>query len=189
MAKYRLEAKPFLNGYAATNGDTQLSEVVGKALVSISIPQGGEETLAEKTKTGFGINVPKIGKSSVTNDGKMRLIGLQSDQLFALFEHPGNRPVDVIAAKLGDVGYYTDQSDGWAMLRLSGSLASDAMARICPLDLHNDAFAIGDAARTAMEHLNTLILREGEDSFLLLSASSSAGSFLHAVETSLKNVA
>ena len=44
------------------------------------------------------------------------------------------------------------------------------------------------AARTVMEHLGVLILRTGEDDYLLLSASSSAKSFLHAVEVSLTNV-
>ena len=39
-----------------------------------------------------------------------------------------------------------------------------------------------------MEHLGVLIMRTGEDRFLLLSASSSAGSFLHAVETAIKSV-
>ena len=39
-----------------------------------------------------------------------------------------------------------------------------------------------------MEHLGTIIIRTEQDTFLLLSASSSAGSFLHAVETSIRNV-
>jgi sarcosine oxidase subunit gamma len=39
-----------------------------------------------------------------------------------------------------------------------------------------------------MEHLGTIVLRDGTDSFLLLSAHSSAESFLHAVETSIRNV-
>ena len=54
--------------------------------------------------------------------------------------------------------------------------------------LYPDAFVEGAAARTVMEHLGVLILRTGPDAYLLLSASSSAGSFLHAVETSLVNV-
>jgi sarcosine oxidase subunit gamma len=44
------------------------------------------------------------------------------------------------------------------------------------------------AQRTVMEHLGVLILRTGDDAFMLLSASSSAKSFLHALETSVANV-
>jgi methylglutamate dehydrogenase subunit D len=40
-----------------------------------------------------------------------------------------------------------------------------------------------------MEHLGTILLREADDRFLLMSASSSARSFLHGLETSLRNVA
>ena len=39
-----------------------------------------------------------------------------------------------------------------------------------------------------MEHMGAIIHREGTDRFLLLSASSSARSFLHAVEASLEHV-
>ena len=74
------------------------------------------------------------------------------------------------------------------MLRLRGEKAREALERICLLDLDESAFQVGDAARTAMEHLGTVILREGSDCFLLMSAGSSAKSFLHAVETSVRNV-
>jgi len=39
-----------------------------------------------------------------------------------------------------------------------------------------------------MEHMGAIVLRDGPDSFLLLSASSTARSYLHAVEISLRNV-
>ena len=56
-----------------------------------------------------------------------------------------------------------------------------SVARICPIDLHADAFGPDHATRTVMEHIGAMILRTGEDAFLLLSARSSAQSFLHAV--------
>ena len=40
----------------------------------------------------------------------------------------------------------------------------------------------------SMEHLSVIILRDGADSFLLMSPRSSARSFLHAVELSVVNV-
>jgi sarcosine oxidase subunit gamma len=63
------------------------------------------------------------------------------------------------------------------------------LERICPIDLHPQAFAVGAVARTLMDHLNVIILREGGDTFLLMSARSSARSFWHAVETSIRNIA
>ncbi|MYA88775.1 MAG: sarcosine oxidase subunit gamma, partial [Boseongicola sp. SB0662_bin_57] len=41
---------------------------------------------------------------------------------------------------------------------------------------------------TVMEHMGAMAIRTGDDAFLLLSAGSSAESFLHAVETSYRYV-
>lgn len=81
----------------------------------------------------------------------------------------------------------TDQSDSWAALRLRGPLARAALERICMIDLHPAAFGQDRVARTLMEHLNVIIICTNIDDYLLLSARSSAVSFLHAVETSLTN--
>ena len=59
---------------------------------------------------------------------------------------------------------------------------SDVVVRLLKREL------LDQHARTSMEHLDTLIIRTAENSYHLMSASSSAGSFLHAVETSIKNV-
>ena len=189
MADFTLEAKPQLGGFSRTVSGTELAEVRGKALVSIAIPLGGESALAAALESALGTALPAPGKTARAAADGLRLLRLQQDQLFALFNHQGDRPVDAVSAQLGDAGYYTDQSDGWVLLRLRGPSAREALERICPLDLHDAAFADGDAARTVMEHLGVVILREGADSYLLMSAASSARSFLHAVETSLKNVA
>ena len=63
-----------------------------------------------------------------------------------------------------------------------------ALERICPLDLDPLGFEGDGAARTTMEHMGAFVMRDGEGGFFLMSARSSAKSFLHAVETSIKNV-
>ena len=102
-----------------------------------------------------------------------------------VLEHEGDDAVAVVIEKLGTAGYYTDQSDSWVMLQIAGPGSRAALERICMLDLHSDAFPVDTVARTTMEHLGVMVLRDGEDSFLLMSARSSARSFLHAVETSI----
>ena len=106
-----------------------------------------------------------------------------------MFTHATPDAERVVAARLNGAAYTTDQTDVWVALGLSGAARGAALERICPIDLHPDAFAVDDAARTVMEHLGVLILRTDADEYLLLSASSSARSFLHAVETSLRNIA
>lgn len=188
MPDFTLEAKPLLGDFSLTVSGTELAEVRGKGLVSIAIPLGGEAGLTAALEKAFGVALPAAGKSAVASAHGLRLLRLQQDMLFALFNHQGDRPVEMVSEPLGETGYYTDQSDSWALLRLRGPLARDALERICPLDLHDTAFVDGEVARTVMEHLGVVILREGSDSYLLMSAASSARSFLHAVETSLQNV-
>ena len=121
----------------------------------------------------------------------MRLVRLGIDQLFIIFPRAQkDAGAEPHTAKILGGGFYTtDQSDVWVTLELSGAGARRALERICPLDLMPESFGIGAAARTTMEHLGTIIIRNDADSFLLMSASSSAQSFLHALETSIINTA
>ena len=183
-----LKAKTPLNGYRESFGDTVLEEMAGNALVSIATPRGGAQALQSAIQEAYGCALPVPGSSVASGDGAIRLLGLQQDQVFALFAYAGDKAVAEIRNALGDSGYYTDQSDSWAMLRLSGEAALPALERICPLDLDGDAFPIGSVARTVMEHMGVIVLREGTDAFTLMAARSSAANFLHAVEQSVRNV-
>ena len=188
MFDLSLTAQTALNGFRRDFEGVSLAEVGDHASVSVATPMGGGERLGKSIASAYGAKLPAVGKSNLSDDGKARFLGLQPDQMFLLFEHEGDRAVAVVTGQLGDAGYYTDQSDSWAMLRLSGPVGRTALERICMLDLHPETFAIGAVARTTMEHLGVIILREAADSFLLMSPRSSATSFLHAVETSIVNV-
>ncbi|MGB0854253.1 MAG: sarcosine oxidase subunit gamma [Pikeienuella sp.] len=182
----KLIATTPLGGFSATFSGTALAEVTDLALVSLACPLGGEAALDTALADGLSLSRPAAG-GSIQKDGQ-RLIWTTPDQMLLAFEHDGPDAAAVIAGKLGEAAYLTDQTDNWCALSLNGPLARAALERICPVDLHPDAFAENAAARTVMEHMGAIIVRTGPDEFLLLSASSSAGSFLHAVETSLKNV-
>jgi methylglutamate dehydrogenase subunit D len=184
-----LTPAPFLGNHASEIGNTRLIEVTDRALVSIATPLGGEAALARALGSAFGTEPPAVGRTTRSADGEIRLLGLARDQVLALMPAPGARAAPDLARRLGPVAYLTDQTDAWVMLRLDGPLALPALERTCMLDLHGDAFAVDRVARTVMEHLGTILLREARDRFLLMSASSTARSFLHCLETSLRNVA
>lgn len=188
MPDIQLRPEPFLDGFQATIGGTDLTEVTDLAIVSIAVPLGGEAAFDAALDKVFGIERPAPGQSVLAADGQSRFFWTSPDQLFLLTVEMSPWAADDVRKKLGDTAYVTLQSDNWVALRLSGGKARDALERICPLDLHSTAFAEGQVSRTLMEHMGAFILREAPDSFLLLSASSSAQSFLHAVETSLHNV-
>ena len=190
MAELALTARSPLDGYERSFGTVTLAEVTGLSLVSAAVPHGGDDTLAAALAAGLGAARPATGDSAPGDRYGARLLGMQPDQLFILFEAPDpDRPAESVAEALGPAAYVTDQSDSWAMLRIAGAGVRAALERICMLDLDDAAFPEGRVARTVMEHLAVIILRDGPDSFLLMSPRSSARSFLHAVEVSIANTA
>ncbi len=189
MADLTLAATSALGGYRTEIGGVRLAERTGLAIVSIAVPRDGEAALAEALQAGFGADLPRPGRSSLSRDGATRLLGMAADQLFAVFDHEGPDAARGVGAALGTAAYASDQSDVWVALRLEGAAVRRALERICPLDLHADAFAEGQVARTVIEHLGAIVLRDGPHALTLFSARSSARAFLHALETSLRNVA
>ncbi|MCZ4352244.1 sarcosine oxidase subunit gamma [Roseovarius aestuarii] len=188
MSDFILTSEPPLAGFDRRFGDTVLKAPKDLAIVSIALPLG-DETKAEKAiKTAFDIALPAMGTSDVTSDKSTTLMRLANDQAFVLFACPTPDAERQIAAKLKGAAYTTDQTDAWCALELSGPLARPALERICMVDLHPDSFAINAIARTVMEHMGAIVARTDADTYLLLSASSSAKSFAHAVELSLENV-
>ena len=187
MPDFVLTPSSPLGGFSRDFGPVRLRELTDLAIVSAALPLGAEDAAGAALKKAFGCAVPEPGKSALSKDGRERLLRLAPDQLFILFDHAAPDAEAAIAARLNGAVYTTDQTDGWVALEITGPGCRAALERICPIDLHPKAFAVGQFARTSMEHLGSIILRSDEDTFVLLSASLSAGSFLHAVETSILN--
>jgi len=188
VSDWTLTASPPLAGFDRQDDGVSLSEVTDHVLVSIAVPLGGATALHNIMLSKFGAGLPECGCSTVATDGEFRFLGMQQDQAFALLQFRDGHAAREISEKLAETAYCTDQSDSWAMLQISGPRARMALERICPLDLHQDVFALGAVARTTMEHLAVIILRTQQDGFLLMSPRSSAKSFLHALETSMQYV-
>ena len=182
----KLKAVSPLDGYSQDFGTVLIEELADKALVSIAEPLGPKTKFKAAIKKAFGAAWPEIGKSTVSKKG-YRLMGVQSDMAFALFDHPGGLADTAIKASLKNAAYCTDQSDAWCMIKVSGEGIYAALERICPLDLSEQSFKPGAVARTSMEHLGVIVLKEDKDSFVLMGATSSASDLLHAVTVSVSN--
>ncbi len=179
MAEITLTPKSPLDGAAVSIAACDLREVTDLALTSLAVPQGDDKGFAKSLKAHFGVARPDARMSTVNGD--VRAVATAPDQVLVL------HPFDLQAHALKDA-YLTDQTGNWCILSLEGPNALDALRRICPIDLEEPVFPEGSYARTTMEHMGAAVIRTGPQSFLLLSASSSAKSFWHAVETSLKNL-
>jgi heterotetrameric sarcosine oxidase gamma subunit len=180
-----LAPAPFLGGYDATFGATRLTEITGLGLVSIAVPSGGRTALDAAARAAWDTSLPAIGEGA--RAGEAVLLGLATDLVLRLAPMPpSGLAVTEVAEALGPAACLTEQTDAWVILRLAGPAALPALARLCPLDL--DALPPGRVARTLMEHLGAILFREADESFLLLSASSSAASFRDAVAAALVTV-
>ena len=188
MPEFKLVSEPLLGGYSEEFDGTKIEEVPDLAIASIACPMGGSERLRSAVSDAWSIDLPRTGTVEVSDESGVTLMFIAPDMYFALFPNNDQLPVERVADELGDAAYYTDQTDNWVALRLSGAHSASALERICPVDVSPGSFPVGSATRTVLEHMGSVVYCESELRYLLLSASSSAESFLHAVETSVKHV-
>ena len=188
MVDFILEPRPPLGGFRHAYPGMIVEEVEPLSMCSVATPLGGGEALDAAMRAAYGIVRPAPGRVAVSETAGLRLLGMAADSAFVLFDKdPGLLP-RALAEQVRAVSYVTDQSDAWAALRLTGERVRDALERIAMIDLDPQRFEIGAVARTLMEHLSVIVVREEENAYLLLSARSSARSFLHAVTQSAENV-
>lgn len=185
-----------------------LLEVTDLALVTLALPYGVDgDTLTQIVEAAFDITLPTLGSSSIARHGE-RFLGLHQDRLYILLADDGTGVAEagrssaesIFVERLADretldpdeddgnaepLLFLSDQSDSWSMLRLSGKRSRHVLERLCPLDLHDEVFDVDACARTSMEHLAVIILREADDAFLMLSPRSTARDFVHELELSI----
>ena len=138
--------------------------------------------------SSFNIDVPIVGQSTVSDIKNARLLGLQKDQLFLIFDYFEVDPLAELPRDLLNCVYLTDQTDSWVMLTLSGQSARIMLQEACPIDFHSTSFKQDAVCRTIMEHISVIILCESWNRFLILTPRSTSKSFLEFVKTSLKNM-
>lgn len=184
MVDFRLKAAPTLGGVDLTFGSNRVTERSELAIVSVATPLAGEAALSEALRSGWGLAMPDPTQSE--SNGQTRAIRTAPDQILLMFPWGTHDAEPMVQGKLNGAGHTTDQTDTWVVLEVSGPDTLAALERLCPLDIAS--FSVGASARTIMEHMGALIVRLDSDRFLLMSANSSAKSFLHAVEVSFRNV-
>ena len=191
-----LIAQSPLGGYEMVTDGASLIEVTGLSKVSVAPfarSQAAFQTaMAKLFKTSKNGSPKPSATMALEQSGKQNCILMPSaqNQWFLCFDDDGTNPIDTAKALLGKSlskqMAITDQSDSWVVLALSGPQSRQTLARICPIDCSASAMPIGTTARTSMEHLGAIITRRPDEGghqpcFWLLSARSSAASFLHAI--------
>jgi heterotetrameric sarcosine oxidase gamma subunit len=172
-----LIAKSALEGRGPlTLGGVTLAEAQVGPITSIAVFPGGMKAVAKGLKP-LGLTFPT--PNTWIAKGQARIVWTGRDQAFLI----GVEPPRLYGAAL------TDQSDGWAVLTVSGTMAVDALMRLVPLDLRLSAFPAGRAVRAPVNHMNAALIRSGDYAFDLMVFRSMARTAWHEVEAAMQALA
>ena len=186
MAKLELKIKKPLDGYSKVISKIKIAEYQFDNLISLAIPLKSERKCKLNFKKSLGEPMPNIEKSIINKSG---ILGFRIGLDLLLVCNPSHSSfVKKTVPSLKQAFYITDQTGGWCGVKVDGDRVIEMLERICPLNLSQKIFAIGDVKRTIMDHLNVIIFRETEKKFILFSPSSSSGSFLKSIEISSRNI-
>ena len=188
VTDYELLAESPLGGIEIELDGFNITEVTDKSLVMVALPLDKFKDVESSIDKSCGLKLPEMENSTKSKDSSITLWRLQKNQVLAFFTYEGNDAESHLSGRLSAPAYYTDQSDTWAMIRVSGERSRDVLERICPIDLSPEVFSVGSVSRTVMEHIGTIIYRDEDDSYVLLTMRSFGRSMLHAIEVSADNV-
>ena len=191
---FTLTASSPLGHHRTIVDGASLIEVSPRSVVSVSPFNGHEAEFNTAVNYLFDGAYPSTTKAfELTGENACILLPSSHNQWFLCFDDEVPNPVAAASDLFGKMTSkhlaMTDQSDAWVILALTGPLVYRTLERICPIDCSSPAMPIGTTARTIIEHLGTIILRRPDDAkgnpcFWLMSARSSATSFLHVITAS-----
>ena len=174
-----LIAKPPLDGLLPFSAGTcVLTEVLPDAITSIAPYQGQEKELSAALKKAHDVDFPGPNRTSAKGETLCVWTGRGQAMLLGVAD-----------AGLAAHAALTDQSDGWAVMRLEGDAAEDVLARLVPVDLRAQVFPKGQTARTQLFHIACSITRTGANAFDIMVLRSFGASAVHDLETAMRSVA
>jgi heterotetrameric sarcosine oxidase gamma subunit len=156
-------------------GGLELAEVPQAQIFSVAPFKGQERAVSAKLKDQIGMGLSAPNRTT----GK----GAQAVQWFGHGVWLVTADVD-----LNGLAAVTNQSDGWAIVRISGAGVENVLARLVPVDLRAAVFKNGHTARTMLGHMTVSVTRTGANAFEILAMRSMAGTLVHELETAMRGV-
>ncbi len=173
-----LIAKSALAGHAPlTRAATTLAEAPMTDITAIA-PFPGQTKAVNAALKPLGLSFPAPNGQS--SNGPVRLLWTGREQAFL---------IGAPAPEMGAAAAVTGQSDGWAILTLSGPLARDTLARLVPLDLRETAFPVGMTARSGLNHMAMVLTRSDAATYEIMVFRSMARTAWHELAEALETVA
>jgi sarcosine oxidase subunit gamma len=170
-----------------TGGGIIATDRDGLGLATIAVRKAQGAALTQRVRERFGVLLPDGPHRAAA--GGVAFAGTGPGAWLAMQESGGNAFAAVLEQEIGAIAAVTDQSDGYAVLRLAGPKVRNALAKLVPLDVHPAAFKPGDVASTVASHMGLTLWRledaaDGAPVFEIAVFRSLAGSFWHALSLS-----
>lgn len=137
--------------------DVIVTQRDGLGLATVLERRGRQAELQQRVRERFGIEMPRGPRRLAVNG--TAFIATGPGAWLATCEGAGNNFAPRLREQLGDLASISDQSDGYAVLRISGPYVRHALCKLVPIDLHPRAFEIGNVAGTVAAHISVILWR------------------------------
>jgi sarcosine oxidase subunit gamma len=162
MLESVLAARSAFEGLLKPTGPSAAAGVIVSERADLQIATviaRGRDPIAACLRSAYGIDLP-AGPARVAMD-RLALVAIGPRTWLATRD--GGQPLaEELRRELGETAAVSDQSDGYAVLRLSGEKVRATFEKGLSVDLHPRAFRPGDAAVTSCSHLGVIIWQLNE---------------------------
>ena len=133
----------------------------GLGLATVALKKGQRSALAQRVRERYGIELPQESQRAAAAGIAFAATG--PEIWLATKERGGNDFAKSLEKEIGAVAAVIDQSDGYAVLRLTGPKLRDTLAKLIPIDVHPRAFRPGDVASSVASHVGATLWRLDDD--------------------------
>lgn len=146
---------------AIAGAGVTVSDRSGLEIATLLVRKGARSTLSARLREYFQIDLPQGPRRTAA--GSLALAGTGPGAWLATFERGGNSFAQHLGDVAAGVASVSDQSDGYAVLRLTGPRARDALSRLIPIDLHPSVFAVGNVSVSVSSYMGVTLWRLDDD--------------------------
>lgn len=132
-------------------------ECLGRRLAIIEVRKSYETQFVEQIREQFKLHPPASPRRVAA--GKIALLGLGPSRWLAVTPSNATATIEALERTVSGYASFIDQTDGLAMLRISGPRARETFAKGLPIDLDASAFSIDDVAVSAIAHIGVTMWR------------------------------
>jgi len=129
----------------------------GLGIARVTARRAQAARVAERLRVHFGLETPNAPQR--VNRGDVAIAGIGPGAWLLTHDNAGNAFAPVLQSSLERCASVSDQSDAYAILRLTGPKVRAALAKLIPLDIHPRAFQVNAVAQTVCGYVNVMLWR------------------------------